>query len=84
MSSPDYSAHCHSRASGHATQHQARRYLAAHAAYIGFVVNKRGVAEAAGTYARQLILSCETFLGKEKPAPTKRKSARQSPSAAEA
>lgn len=57
---------------------------AIHAAYIGFAVNRRGVTEAARTYARQLILSCDTFLGKEKPAPAKRKGARRNPSAAEA
>jgi hypothetical protein len=38
---------------------------AIHALYIGFVVGPRGVMDAARTYARQLILSCETFLGGE-------------------
>jgi hypothetical protein len=47
---------------------------AIHAAYIGLAVNQRGVGEAARAYARQLILSCETFLGKDKPAAPKRSS----------
>jgi hypothetical protein len=47
---------------------------AIHAAYVGLVVNRRGVGEAARAYARQLILSCETFLGKDKPAASKRSS----------
>lgn len=41
---------------------------AIHALYIGLAVSERAVGEAARSYARQLILSCETFLGKEKPA----------------
>jgi hypothetical protein len=40
-----------------------------HALYIGLGVNRTAVAEAAKSYARQLILSCETLLGKVKPAP---------------
>jgi hypothetical protein len=48
---------------------------AIHALYIGLVVNRCAVAEAARTYARQLILSCEAFLAKEKPAAAKRKRA---------
>jgi hypothetical protein len=40
-----------------------------HALYIGLGVNRAAVAEAAKSYARQLILSCETLLGKMKPAP---------------
>ena len=40
-----------------------------HALYISLGVNKSAVAEASIAYARQLILSCETLLGKEKPAP---------------
>jgi 4-amino-4-deoxy-L-arabinose transferase-like glycosyltransferase len=35
---------------------------AVHALYIAFVVTKKAVIEAARTYARQLILSCETFM----------------------
>jgi hypothetical protein len=46
---------------------------AIHALYIGLAVNQRAVGEAARSYARQLILSCESFLGKEKPAPAKRR-----------
>ncbi|HEY5130180.1 MAG TPA: hypothetical protein VIJ35_23340 [Bradyrhizobium sp.] len=38
-----------------------------HALYIGLAVNKRSVSDGARSYARQLILSCESFLGKEKP-----------------
>ena len=37
-----------------------------HAMYIGFAVNRSGVGEAAKSYGRQLILSCESFLAKEK------------------
>jgi hypothetical protein len=40
-----------------------------HALYIGLGVNRAAVAEAAKSYARQLILSCETLLGKVKPVP---------------
>jgi hypothetical protein len=40
---------------------------AVHALYILFVVTKRGLIDASRTYARQLILSCETFLGGGKP-----------------
>jgi hypothetical protein len=39
---------------------------AIHALYIGFAINQRLVAEAARSYARQLILSCESFLGNVK------------------
>jgi hypothetical protein len=44
-----------------------------HAIYMVFAVGKQSVIDAARTYARQLLLSCETFIGKEKPAkcPTK-------------
>jgi len=35
-----------------------------HALYIGFAVNRRSLEEAARSYARQLILSCEVFFGK--------------------
>jgi hypothetical protein len=38
-----------------------------HALYIGFGVNRLAVAEAAKSYARQLILSCETVINKAKP-----------------
>lgn len=38
-----------------------------HALYIGLAVNKRSVRDGARSYARQLILSCKSFLGKEKP-----------------
>ena len=38
-----------------------------HALYIGFGVNRAAVAEAAKSYARQLILSCETLINKAKP-----------------
>jgi hypothetical protein len=50
---------------------------AIHALYIGLAVNQRGVGEAAKSYARQLILSCESFLGKEKPMVAKPKKARR-------
>jgi hypothetical protein len=46
---------------------------AIHALYIGFAINQRLVADAARSYARQLILSCESFLGNEKMAPATRK-----------
>jgi hypothetical protein len=49
---------------------------AIHALYIGLAVNRRGVGEAARSYARQLILSCESFLGKEKPAAAKKRGSR--------
>jgi hypothetical protein len=51
---------------------------AIHALYIGLVVTRAGVMEAARTYARQLILSCETFLATEKP-PTKPKVPKKGP-----
>ena len=38
---------------------------AIHALYIGFGVTRSGLEDAARTYARQLILSCETFLAKQ-------------------
>jgi hypothetical protein len=38
-----------------------------HALYIGLGVNRAAVAEAAKSYARQLILSCETLMAKAKP-----------------
>jgi hypothetical protein len=38
-----------------------------HALYIGLGVNRAAVAEAAKSYARQLILSCETLINKAKP-----------------
>ena len=44
---------------------------AVHALYISLVVTKRGLMEAARTYARQLILSCETFMAAGKPAVAK-------------
>lgn len=37
-----------------------------HAIYMAFGVTKQSVVDASRTYARQLILSCETFLGKKK------------------
>lgn len=40
-----------------------------HALYIGLGVNRAAVAEAAKSYARQLLLSCETLMAKAKPAP---------------
>jgi hypothetical protein len=40
---------------------------AAHALYFLLLVNSDAVKAAARTYARQLILSCETFLGGVKP-----------------
>jgi hypothetical protein len=46
---------------------------AIHALYIGLAVNQRVVGEAARSYARQLILSCESFLGKARPEVEKRK-----------
>jgi hypothetical protein len=39
-------------------------------------VNKASLMEAARTYARQLILSCETFLAAEKPPAGKAKAAK--------
>lgn len=39
-----------------------------HSLFMAFGVTCAAVTEASRTYARQLILSCETFLGKEKPA----------------
>lgn len=47
---------------------------AIHALYIGFAVNRGSLAESARSYARQLILSCETFLGKAKSVAPKSKS----------
>ena len=44
---------------------------AIHALYIGLAVNRRVVGEAAHAYARQLILSCESFLSKERSAAKK-------------
>jgi hypothetical protein len=45
-----------------------------HSLYMAFGVSKQSVIDASRTYARQLILSCETFLGKEKaPAKAKKK-----------
>jgi hypothetical protein len=38
-----------------------------HALYIGFGVSRAATAEAAKSYARQLILSCETLIAKAKP-----------------
>lgn len=38
-----------------------------HAIYMLFAVSKGSVVDASQTYARQLLLSCETFIGKEKP-----------------
>jgi hypothetical protein len=38
-----------------------------HALYIGFGVSKTAVGEAAKSYGRQLILSCETLMRKAKP-----------------
>lgn len=38
-----------------------------HALYIGLGVNRPAVAEAAKSYARQLILSCETLINKAEP-----------------
>lgn len=39
-----------------------------HAIYMVFAVSKHSVVDASRTYARQLLLSCETFISKEKPA----------------
>lgn len=38
-----------------------------HSLFMWFGVSRKAVIEASRQYARQLILSCETFLGKEKP-----------------
>jgi hypothetical protein len=43
-----------------------------HAQYLGFGVNKKAVSEAAQSYARQLILSCETLMNKAKPEPAEK------------
>jgi hypothetical protein len=45
-----------------------------HGLYMAFAVSKQSVIDASRTYARQLILSCETFIGKQanKPAPPKK------------
>jgi hypothetical protein len=54
-------------------QHVERRVIVVfvvavlHALYIGLGVNRAAVAEAAKSYARQLILSCETLINKAKP-----------------
>jgi hypothetical protein len=45
-----------------------------HAFYMTFAVSKQTVIDASRTYARQLLLSCETFIGKEKLANPPRKS----------
>jgi hypothetical protein len=44
-----------------------------HAFYMVFAVGKQSVIDGSRTYARQLLLSCETFIGKGKVAkpPTK-------------
>jgi hypothetical protein len=44
---------------------------AVHSLFMGFGVSRHSVIEASRTYARQLILSCETFLGKERAAAPK-------------
>jgi hypothetical protein len=41
-----------------------------HALYIGFGVSKNAIGEAAKSYGRQLILSCETLMSKAKPEPS--------------
>lgn len=38
-----------------------------HAVYMVFAVSKQSVINASRTYARQLLLSCETLIGKDKP-----------------
>lgn len=38
-----------------------------HSVYMAFAVTKKSVIDASRTYARQLLLSCETFIGKTKP-----------------
>lgn len=40
-----------------------------HAAFMMFAVGKPSVIDAARTYARQLLLSCETFIGRERAKP---------------
>jgi hypothetical protein len=45
-------------------------FAAIHACFMVFAVGKPSVIDASRTYARQLLLSCETFIGKEK-LPTK-------------
>jgi hypothetical protein len=42
-----------------------------HSLYMAFGVSKQSVVDASRIYARQLILSCETFLAKEKKSATK-------------
>lgn len=42
-----------------------------HSLFMGFGVSRQSVIEASRTYARQLILSCEIFLGKENPVAAK-------------
>jgi hypothetical protein len=53
---------------------------AIHALYIAFVVTKASLKEAARTYARQLILSCETFLAAEKPTTARTRAAKKASS----
>lgn len=43
-------------------------FAAIHAIYMVFAVSTQSVTDASRTYARQLLLSCETFIAKEKPA----------------
>jgi hypothetical protein len=47
---------------------------AIHALYIGFGVTRGGLEDAARIYARQLILSCEAFVGKQSKAVAEKKS----------
>ena len=42
-------------------------FAAIHAIYMAFAVNKQSVIDASRTYARQLILSCETFMTRDIP-----------------
>ena len=63
-------------------------FAAVHAIYMVLAVGKQTVIEASRTYARQLLLSCEAFIAKEKPvkSPTKPRGgktqgSRQQPSA---
>jgi hypothetical protein len=48
-----------------------------HALYLGFGVNRKAVAEAAKSYARQLILSCETLMNKKQETAEKPKKAKK-------
>lgn len=41
-----------------------------HAVYMAFAVSKKSVIDASRTYARQLILACETFIGRQVAKPT--------------